>query len=84
MAQDGLPELLSHSWHTASPLLSKTAAASPSPTWTLAPQTHLSKTFQDLLHLLISPEEVSQRLFHRVQVSQGLLLLQDQLLHSLV
>lgn len=60
-----------------------TVVSSP-PSPCLALQTHLAEAFQDLLHLLVSPEEVSQRLFHRVQVSQGLLLLEDQLLHSLV
>ena len=45
---------------------------------------HLAEALQDLLHLLISPEEISQRFLHGVQVGQGLLLLQDQLLDGLV
>lgn len=45
---------------------------------------HLAEALQHILHLLITPEEVRKRLFNRVEVSQGLVLLHDQLLDGVV
>lgn len=45
---------------------------------------HLAETLQHIFHLLVTPEEISQRLFHGVEVGQGLVLLHDQLLDGVV
>lgn len=45
---------------------------------------HLAEALQNIFHLLITSEEVGQGLFHRVEVSQGLVLLHDQLLDGVV
>ena len=45
---------------------------------------HLAEALQHIFHLLITSEEVGQRLFHGVEVSQGLVLLHNQLLDGVV
>lgn len=45
---------------------------------------HLTEALKYIFHLLITSEEVGQRLFHRVEVGQGLVLLHDQLLDGVV
>lgn len=45
---------------------------------------HLAEAVQDVLHLFVAPEEVGERLLHRVEISQGLVLLHDQLLDGVV
>lgn len=45
---------------------------------------HLAETLQYIFHLLVASEEVGQRLLHRVEVGQGLVLLHDELLDGVV
>ena len=45
---------------------------------------YLLEPFQDALQVLVSPEQVGQGPFHRVEVGQGLLLLHGQLLEALL
>lgn len=43
-------------------------------------RTYLFEALEDSLHILVPPEEVREGALYRVEVSQGLLLLQSQLL----
>lgn len=45
---------------------------------------HLAEALQYIFHLLVTAEEVGERLFHGVEVGQGLILLHDQLLDGVV
>lgn len=75
-------------WPSRAPPRSSQPAPPPLPRGSRPPSprtpAHLAEALQDLLHLLVSPEEIGQGFLHRVQVGQGLLLLQDQLLDGLV
>lgn len=45
---------------------------------------YLTEALQPVFHLLIPAEEISKRLLHGVEVGQGLVLLDDQLLDGVV